>query len=61
MNKQINFRRATKSDIPAIIELGEKLQDESKEFEPRLNFNKDTEIGYFLINPMILVFSKFSL
>jgi hypothetical protein len=34
MDGSIDFRKATKDDISTVIELGEKLQDESKEFEP---------------------------
>lgn len=47
MDEQINFRKAAKDDIAAIIELGEKLQNESKEFEPRLNFNKDEATDHY--------------
>ena len=41
MSNQITIRKATIEDIAKIIELGEKLQNESKEFEPNLIFNKD--------------------
>lgn len=47
MDKSIEFRKATKYDIVSVIKLGEKLQNESKEFEPRLNFNKDEAINHY--------------
>lgn len=47
MDELINFRKATEDDIVYVIKLGEMLQDESKEFEPRLNFNRDEAIEHY--------------
>ena len=41
MNNQLTIRKANIEDITKIIDLGEKLQNESKEFETNLIFNKD--------------------
>jgi hypothetical protein len=48
MDKLIKFRKATKDDIVFVIELGEMLQDESKEFESRLNFNKAEATDHYI-------------
>ena len=48
MDKSIKFRKAIKDDIIPVIQLGEMLQKESREFEARLNFNKDEAIDHYI-------------
>lgn len=42
-----NFEKPQRTIIAFVIGLGEKLQNESKEFESRLNFNKGEAIDHY--------------
>ena len=43
----INITEATRDDLPMVIHLGEQLQNESMEYEPRLIFNYDKSYKHY--------------
>lgn len=47
MNDSIIIRKASRQELDIVIELGEMLQNESKEYEPELTFDKQTAINHY--------------
>lgn len=43
----MNIRQATLSDLPTVIQLGEHLQDESREHEPLLTFDFEQSLKHY--------------
>ena len=46
-NSEIDIRKASIKDIETVIDLGSMLQDESKIYEPNLNFDRKSAIEHY--------------